>query len=126
MNALIRLWHSEGYVYEGRSRILPEELLEWEHLLPEIEQQYHRHSGAFERWKEIKKLWNHEDASIEQIVGKLEHTDAFLDKIDALEQQWTQKELQGASLIERWEQLDLKWTYGDIKSRRNLVRDWMN
>ena len=114
MNALIRLWHSEGYTYEGRSRILPEELLEWEHLLPEIEQQYHRHSGAFERWKEIKKLWNHEDASIEQIVGKLEHTDALLDKIDALEQQWTQKELQGASLIERWEQLGFEmdvWRY---------------
>ena len=114
MNALIRLWHSEGYVYEGRSRILPEELLEWEHLLPEIEQHYHRHSGAFERWKEIKKLWNHEDASIEQIVGKLEHTDAFLDKIDALEQQWTEKELQGASLIERWEQLGFEmdvWRY---------------
>ena len=114
MNALIRLWHSEGYIYEGRSRILPEELLEWEHLLPEIEQQYHRHSGAFERWKEIKKLWNHEDASIEQIVGKLEHTDAFLDKIDALEQQWTEKELQGASLIERWEQLGFEmdvWRY---------------
>ena len=114
MNALIRLWHSGGYTYEGRSRILPEELLEWEHLLPEIEQQYHRHSGAFERWKEIKKLWNHEDASIEQIVGKLEHTDALLDKIDALEQQWTQKELQGASLIERWEQLGFEmdvWRY---------------
>ena len=114
MNALIRLWHSGGYTYEGRSRILPEELLEWEHLLPEIEQQYHRHSGAFERWKEIKKLWNHEDASIEQIVGKLEHTDALLDKIDALEQQWTEKELQGASLIERWEQLGFEmdvWRY---------------
>jgi len=114
MNALIRLWHSEGYIYQGRSRILPEELLEWEHLLPEIEQQYHRHAGAFERWKEIKKLWNHEDASIEHIVGKLEHTDAFLDKIDALEQQWTEKELQGASRIERWEQLGFEmdvWRY---------------
>ena len=114
MNDLIRLWNSEGYSYEGRSRILPEELLEWEHLLPEIERQYHRHAGAFERWKEIKKLWNHEDTSIEQIVGKLEHTDAFLDKIDALEQQWTEKELQGASLIERWEQLGFEmdvWRY---------------
>ena len=114
MNALIRLWHSEGYIYQSRSRILPEELLEWEHLLPEIEQQYHRHKGAFERWKEIKKLWNHEDASIEHIVGKLEHTDAFLDKIDALEQQWTEKELQGASRIERWEQLGFEmdvWRY---------------
>ena len=114
MNDLIRLWNSEGYSYEGRSRIRPEELLEWEHLLPEIEQQYHRHAGAFERWKEIKKLWNHEDTSIEQIVGKLEHTDAFLDKIDALEQQWTEKELQGASLIERWEQLGFEmdvWRY---------------
>ena len=122
MNALIRLWHSEGYTYEGRSRILPEELLEWEHLLPEIEQQYHRHAGAFERWKEIKKLWNHEDSSIEQIVGKLEHTDTFLDKIDALEQQWTEKELQGASLIERWELLGFEmdvWRYNITQDPRH-------
>lgn len=114
MNALLRQWHSEGYSYEDRSMIQPEELLEWEHLLPEIEQQYHRHAGAWERWKEIQKLWGHEDSSIEQIVGKLHHTDAFLDKIDALEQQWTEKELQGASLIERWEQLGFEmdvWRY---------------
>jgi len=114
MNTLIRKWHSEGYSYEERSRILPEELLEWEHLLPEIEQQYHRHAAAFERWKEITKLWNYQDSSIDQIAGKLEHTDAFLDKIDALEQKWTEKELQGASLIERWEQLGFEmdvWRY---------------
>ncbi|MGB1365599.1 MAG: hypothetical protein ACPG64_04320 [Candidatus Poseidoniaceae archaeon] len=114
MNALLRQWHSEGYSYEDRSMIQPEELLEWEHLLPEIEQQYHRHAGASERWKEIQKLWGIEDPSIEQIVGKLQHTDAFLDKIDALEQQWTEKELQGASLIERWEQLGFEmdvWRY---------------
>ncbi len=114
MNTLIRKWHSEGYSYEERSRILPEELLEWEHLLPEIEQQYHRHAAAFERWKEITKLWKYQDLSIDQIAGKLEHTDAFLDKIDALEQKWTEKELQGASLIERWEQLGFEmdvWRY---------------
>ncbi|MEC7483641.1 MAG: hypothetical protein VX998_02510, partial [Candidatus Thermoplasmatota archaeon] len=104
MNAMLRQWQSEGYTYEERLRILPEDLLEWEHLLPEIEQQYHRHSSALDRWNEIKKLWNHQDATIDRIVGKIEHTDAFLDKIDALEQQWTEKELQGASLIERWEQ----------------------
>jgi len=114
MNALLHQWHSEGYSYEDRSMIQPEELLEWEHLLPEIEQQYHRHAGAWERWKEIQKLWSHEDSSIEQIVGKIQHTDAFLDKIDALEQQWTEKELQGASLIERWEQFGFEmdvWRY---------------
>ena len=114
MNAMLRQWQSEGYTYEERSRILPEELLEWEHLLPEIEQQYHRHSAALERWNEIKKLWNHQDATIDRIVGKIEHTDVFLDKIDALEQQWTEKELQGASLIERWEQFGFDmdvWRY---------------
>lgn len=114
MNAMLRQWQSEGYTYEGRTRILPEELLEWEHLLPEIEQQYHRHDGALERWNEIKKLWNHQDLAIDRIVGKIEHTDAFLDKIDALEHQWTEKELQGASLIERWEQFGFEmdvWRY---------------
>ena len=39
-----------------------------------------------------------------RLAGQIEHTDAFLDKIEELEQQWTQKELQGASLIEQWEQ----------------------
>lgn len=114
MNAMLRQWQSEGYTYEERLRILPEDLLEWEHLLPEIEQQYHRHSAALERWNEIKKLWNHQDATIDRIVGKIEHTDVFLDKIDALEQQWTEKELQGASLIERWEQFGFDmdvWRY---------------
>ena len=114
MNTMLRQWQSEGYTYEERLRILPEDLLEWEHLLPEIEQQYHRHSGALERWNEIKKLWNHQDATIDRIVGKIEHTDVFLDKIDALEQQWTEKELQGASLIERWEQFGFDmdvWRY---------------
>ncbi|CAI8408262.1 MAG: Uncharacterised protein [Candidatus Poseidoniaceae archaeon] len=114
MNILLRQWQSEGFTYKGRSRILPEDLLEWEHLLPDIEQQYHRHSGALERWNEIKKLWNHQDATIDRIVGKIEHTDLLLDKIDALEQQWTEKELQGASLIERWEQFGFEmdiWRY---------------
>tara|TARA_A100000164_G_C21940229_1_gene790245 strand:- start:238 stop:2868 length:2631 start_codon:yes stop_codon:yes gene_type:complete len=114
MNALIHKWYTEGFSYHERLRILPEELLEWEHLLPEIEQQYHRHAGAYERWKEISKLWDYADASIDQLAGRLEHTDAFLDKIESLEQQWTEKELQGASLIERWEQLGFDmdiWRY---------------
>ena len=114
MNDLLRQWHSDGFSYENRSHISPEELLEWEHILPELEQQYHRHSGAYERWQEITQLWDHHDKSIEAIAGKIEHTDAFLDKIEALEQQWTEKELQGASLIERWEHFGFEmdiWRY---------------
>ena len=114
MNAMLRQWQTEGYSYEDKLRILPEELLEWEHLLPEIEQQYHRHAGALERWKEIRKLWNFQDNTIDQIAGKIQHTDVFLEKIDSLEQQWTEKELQGASLIERWEQFGFEmdvWRY---------------
>ena len=114
MNTLLRQWHSDGFSYENRLHISPEELLEWEHILPELEQQYHRHAGAYERWKEITQLWEGHDRSIEAIAGKLEHTDAFLDKVEALEQQWTEKELQGASLIERWEQFGFEmdvWRY---------------
>ena len=114
MNALLRQWHSDGFSYENRLHISPEELLEWEHILPELEQQYHRHAGAYERWQEITQLWDHHDKSIEAIAGKIEHTDAFLDKVEALEQQWTEKELQGASLIERWEHFGFEmdvWRY---------------
>ena len=114
MNAMLSQWQTEGFTYKDQVRILPEELLEWEHFLPEIEQQYHRHTDALERWNEVKKLWKHKDASIDRIVGKIEHTDAFLDKIESLEQQWTEKELQGASLIERWEQFGFEmdtWRY---------------
>ena len=114
MNTLLRQWHSDGFSYENRLHISPEELLEWEHILPELEQQYHRHAGAYERWLEITQLWDHHDKSIEAIAGKIEHTDAFLDKIEALEQQWTEKELQGASLIEQWEQFGFEmdiWRY---------------
>ena len=114
MNDLLRQWHSDGFSYENRNHISPEELLEWEHILPELEQQYHRHAGAYERWQEITQLWDHHDKSIEALAGKIEHTDAFLDKIEALEQQWTEKELQGASLIERWEHFGFEmdiWRY---------------
>ena len=114
MNDLLRQWHSDGFSYENCNHISPEELLEWEHILPELEQQYHRHAGAYERWQEITQLWDHHDKSIEALAGKIEHTDAFLDKIEALEQQWTEKELQGASLIERWEHFGFEmdiWRY---------------
>lgn len=114
MNTVLRQWQSEGFTYQNRLQIHPEDLLEWEQTLPEIEQQYHRHSGAFERWKEITQLWGNHDETIEEIAGKIEHTDAFLDKIEQLEQQWTEKELQGASLIERWEHFGFEmdhWRY---------------
>ena len=35
------------------------------------------HVGALERWKEIKKLWNSQDNTIDQMAGKIQHTDVF-------------------------------------------------
>ena len=126
MNALLQKWRSEGYSFEERSTISPEELLEWEHLLPEIEQQYHRHVNAYQRWEEIVKLWDIEDSSIDRIAGRLEHTDTFLEKIDSLEQEWTKNELQGASLIERWEQLGFEmdiWRYKIAQDPRQALAE---
>ena len=114
MNALIHRWGSEGYTYHGRTQITPDELLEWEQILPEVEQQYHRHVAAHQRWNELSKAWDLADISIEQTIGKIEHTDDFLDKIESVEQEWTEKELQCASIIERWEQLGFEmdvWRY---------------
>ena len=114
MNTLIHRWGSEGYTYHGRTQITPDELLEWEQILPEVEQQYHRHVSAHERWNELSKAWDLSDTMIEQTIGKIERTDDLLDKIESVEQEWTEKELQCASIIERWEQLGFEmdvWRY---------------
>ncbi len=114
MNSLIHRWGSEGYTYHGRTQITPDELLEWEQILPEVEQQYHRHVAAHERWNELSKAWDLSDTTIEQTIGKIERTDDLLDKIESVEQEWTEKELQCASIIERWEQLGFEmdvWRY---------------
>lgn len=126
MNALLANWNNLGFTYHSTTKIAPSELLEWEHMLPEIEQSFNIHSTAMERWEAISKSWGLETDEIHNIAGKLEHTEAFLEKIEGLEQEWTNLELQIASIIEHWEQygfdLDV-WRYKATEEPRSALTE---
>ena len=126
MNGILTNWNNLGFTYHSTTRIEPSELLEWEHMLPEIEQSFNIHSSAMERWEMISKYWELENNNISNIAGKLEHTETFLEKIEELEQEWTNLELQTASIIEHWEQygfdLDI-WRYKATEEPRSALAE---
>jgi hypothetical protein len=126
MNGILANWNNLGFTYHSTTRIEPSELLEWEHMLPEIEQSFNIHSTAMERWEMISKSWELENNEIQNIAGKLEHTETFLEKIEELEQEWTNLELQTASIIEHWEQygfdLDI-WRYKATEEPRSALAE---
>ena len=129
MNTILSNWNSQGLTYRSTVQITPSELLEWEHMLPEIEQSFNIHSSAMERWKTISKSWELDDSEIQNIAGNLEHTETFLEKIEGLEQEWTNLELQTASIIEHWEQygfdLDI-WRYKATEEPRSALAELTN
>ena len=104
MNTILSNWSNQGFTYLSTTQISSSELLEWEHMLPEIEQSFNIHSSAMERWETISTSWGLENDEIKNIAGKLEHTETFHEKIEGLEQEWTNLELRTASIIEHWEQ----------------------
>jgi len=126
MNAILSKWKNQGFTYHSTVQITSSELLEWEHMLPEVEQSFTVHSSAMERWKTISKSWELDDGEIKSIAGKLEHTEMFLEKIEGLEQEWTNLELKAASIIEHWEQygfdLDI-WRYRATEEPRSALAE---
>jgi len=126
MNVILANWNNLGFTYNSTTQIQSSDLLEWEHMLPEIEQSFNIHSTAMDRWETISKAWGLEADEIHNIAGKLEHTDTFLEKIEGLEQEWTNLELQIASIIEHWEQygfdLDI-WRYKATEEPRSALTE---
>ena len=126
MNVILANWNNLGFTYNSTTQIQSSDLLEWEHMLPEIEQSFNIHSTAMDRWETISKAWGLEADEIHNIAGKLEHTDTFLEKIESLEQEWTNLELQIASIIEHWEQygfdLDI-WRYKATEEPRSALTE---
>ena len=126
MNTILSKWNGQGFTYHSTTQISSSELLEWEHMLPEIEQSFNIHSSAMERWEMISKSWELDGGEIKNIIGKLEHTEIFLEKIEGLEQEWTNLELQTASIIEHWEQygfdLDI-WRYRATEEPRSALAE---
>ena len=102
LNNSIEGWRNKGVTMPHPDRIRPEELLEWESNIHEVEEAVEIHLRALERWKDFEILWPDKTAGVE-IVGRLEHTEEFVDFVDSLDQEWRELELEGMALIGGWE-----------------------
>ncbi|MDB0004658.1 hypothetical protein N9E21_02175 [Candidatus Poseidoniaceae archaeon] len=107
LNDLLNAWRSKGIKFPHDDGIRPSELLEWEANLPEIEATLKQHLVALERYHSIKSVWPELGEKVAQCAGVLEETEAFLDLVDALDQQWKQLEIEAIARIERFEHAGL-------------------
>lgn len=107
LNDLMNDWRSKGIKFPHDDGIRPSELLEWEANLPEIEATLKQHLVALERYTMIERVWPDSAERASHCAGVLEHTEAFLDLVDDLDQQWKQMELESIERIEKFEHAGL-------------------
>ena len=107
VNDMIFNWRSEGIIFPHDDAIRPEELMEWETNIPEIEQSVNRHLEWLERFQKITNLWPESNNLGVSYVGYLEHTENLIDVVEDLQQEWRRIELECFSIIEKYENLGL-------------------
>ena len=107
LNDLMNDWRAKGIKFPHDDGIRPGELLEWEANLPEIEATLKQHLVALERYTVIERVWPDTAEKASHCAGVLEHTEAFLDLVDDLDQQWKQMELESIERIEKFEHAGL-------------------
>lgn len=107
LNDLLNAWRSKGIKFPHDDGIRPSELLEWEANLPEIEATLKQHLVALERYHSIESVWPELAKKAAYCAGVLEETEAFLDLVDALDQQWKQLEIEAIARVEVFEHAGL-------------------
>ena len=98
----IEEWKHLGVKFPDEGKIMPQNLLDWEAGLPEIESAVEIHLRALERWREFATLWP-DKCGDSSLVGRLDKTEEFVDLVDSLDQEWREMELEGMQIISSWE-----------------------
>lgn len=99
---MIDEWKIRGIKFPDGGEVLPQDLLNWESELPEIESAVEIHLRALERWKDFETLWP-DRCSKSSLAGNLNLTEEFIDLVDSLDQEWRELELEGMQIIGAWE-----------------------
>lgn len=102
LTSTIEEWKIGGIIFPDGGEILPQDLLDWEAELPEIEKVVEIHLRALERWKEFETFWP-DRCENSTLAGHLNHTEEFIDLVDSLDQEWREMELHGMQIISSWE-----------------------
>ena len=103
VNDMIFNWRSKGIIFPHDDAIRPEELMEWETNIPEIEQSVNQHLEWLERFQKITSPWPEGNNLGESYVGYLEHTENLIDVVEDLQQEWRRIELECFSIVEKYE-----------------------
>ena len=103
VNDVIFNWRSKGIIFPHDDAIRPEELMEWETNIPEIEQRVNHHLEWLERFQKIVNIWPESSNIGESYVGYLEHTENLIDVVEDLQQEWRRIELECFALLEKYE-----------------------
>lgn len=99
---MIDEWKIRGIRFPNGGEVLPQDLLDWESELPEIESAVEIHLRALERWKDFETLWP-DRCGKSNLAGNLNLTEEFIDLVDSLDQEWRELELEGMQIIGAWE-----------------------
>lgn len=102
LTSIIDEWKIMGIVFPNGGEILPQDLLDWEAGLPEIEKTVEVHLRALERWNDFATLWPDKCRNV-TLAGRLDFTEEFVDLVDSLDQEWRELELHGMQIISSWE-----------------------
>jgi len=103
LNGTLDGWREEGYRLPTPDRIAPEDLLDWEANLADIERMKTRHGHAWRRLKELAPIVGLEAEPALALAGDLTATEAFIDHVDALHASWGQASAQALNILEAWE-----------------------
>ena len=99
---MIEEWKILGIIFPEGDEITPQDLLDWEAGLPEIERVAEIHLRALERWRDFETLWP-DKCGNSDLPGRLNLTEEFVDLVDSLDQEWRELELEGMQIINSWE-----------------------
>ena len=102
LTTTVNEWVKLGIIFPNGGQILPQDLLDWEAGLPEIEKAVEVHLRALERWRDFETLWP-DKCGNSSLVGRLDMTEEFVDLVDSLDQEWRELELEGMQIIGSWE-----------------------
>ena len=102
LTTTVNEWVKLGIIFPNGGQILPQDLLDWEAGLPEIEKAVEVHLRALERWRDFETLWP-DRCGNSSLVGRLDMTEEFVDLVDSLDQEWRELELEGMQIIGSWE-----------------------
>ena len=102
LTTAVNEWVRLGIIFPNGGQILPQDLLDWEAGLPEIEKAVEVHLRALERWRDFETLWP-DRCGNSSLVGRLDMTEEFVDLVDSLDQEWRELELEGMQIIGSWE-----------------------